>query len=101
MVSVSLPLAPYGLRDLPQWVAWKYVERAGKRTKCPINPRFGWNASSTDPQSWGTFAEAEALYQRSDTIAGVGFVFAADDPFCGLDLDDCLDEHGNVVWGRT
>lgn len=45
---------PHCLRDLLQWVAWKYVERAGTRTKCPINPRFGWNASSkqADRRSW-------------------------------------------------
>ena len=88
------------MAELPQWVCWKYIERAGKTTKCPVNPKHGWNASASDPKTWGTFAEAQAALKRSDTLAGVGFVFTADDPFCGIDLDDCLDEHGNLLWGQ-
>ena len=27
------------LRDRPQWVCWGYIDRDGKATKCPVNPR--------------------------------------------------------------
>ncbi len=30
--------APHRLRERPQWVCWKYIQRAGKATKCPIDP---------------------------------------------------------------
>ncbi len=94
--QVAAEEIPHVLKSIPHWVCWKYVERAGKPTKCPVHPRLGWNASAKDPQSWGTFAEALATCQNSDKLAGIGFVFSDDDPFCGLDLDDCLDESGTA-----
>ena len=88
---------PEALRDRPQWVCWKYITRGGKQTKCPVNPRDGGRASSTDPVTWTTFEEAVGAWRASDRYAGVGFVFAADDPFTGIDLDDCSDENENIV----
>ena len=32
--------------------------------------------------------------------AGIGFVLADSDPFCGIDFDDCLDESNNLIWGE-
>ena len=29
------------LRTIPHWVNWKYIELAGKKTKCRVSPRFG------------------------------------------------------------
>ncbi|MFO0084835.1 MAG: hypothetical protein ACK52L_03010, partial [Pirellula sp.] len=83
---------PSCIRDRNQWVAWKYVERGGKPTKAPINPHNGALASSTDASTWGTFAEAIEACRRNASLAGVGFVFTADDPYCGVDLDDSVDE---------
>ena len=83
---------PSCIRDRNQWVAWKYVERGGKPTKAPINPHNGSLASSTDASTWGTFAEAIEACRRNASLAGVGFVFTADDPYCGVDLDDSIDE---------
>lgn len=65
---------PAELRALRQWVA----ADADKR---PINPHTGQPASVTDPSTWGTLAEAVARGPR------IGFVFTADDPYCGIDLD--------------
>lgn len=87
---VAVEQIPPVLKSIPHWVCWKYIERAGKRTKCPVNAVHGWNASSTDPNSWCTFEAALTAFQKSDTLAGVGFVFSADDPFCGIALDDCI-----------
>ncbi len=83
---------PSCLRERNQWVAWKYVERGGKPTKAPVNPHDGSLASSTDATTWGTFAQAIEACRRNSALAGVGFVFTADDPYCGVDLDDSLDE---------
>ena len=85
---------PDELRAVPQWVAWKYITRKNKLTKCPINPHTGKMASSTDPATWATFEKAMTAFQGNRTLAGVGFVFAESDPYCGIDLDNCLDEDG-------
>lgn len=83
--------APECLRRRTQWVCWKYVLRDGKQTKCPVNPLSGQLADSTDPSTWGTFDQAVDACRRLPELAGVGFVFSADDPYCGIDLDDAIE----------
>lgn len=83
-------IVPAGLRERPQWVLWKYTERGGKRTKMPIAALTGKAASSTDASTWVPFDDAVAATRRFASIAGVGFVFTPDDPFCGIDLDECI-----------
>ena len=94
--------APAALREKPQWVGWKYVDRDGKPTKCPVNPKTGGPADSTDPATWATFDEALTAYQR-DSMMGVGFVFAPDGGFCGVDLDDSVDPATGQLkaWARA
>lgn len=93
---------PACLRERAQWVCWTYVERGGKATKCPISPIRGGNASSTDPATWGTFDQAIAACQTAG-LEGVGFVFGPDDPFAGIDLDNCIDPATGEVkpWARA
>lgn len=89
---------PACLREPPQWVGWKYIVRSGgKRTKCPISPTKGGKASSTDPKSWGVFENALEMLRLSPNIAGLGFVFAKEDPFAGIDLDSCRDPCTGVI----
>jgi putative DNA primase/helicase len=78
---------PAELRKLRQWVGWEYA-RGKKR---PLDPATGEGARTTDPETWGTFSEAAALFEQ------VGFVFNEDDPYCGIDLDDCLDPRTGEV----
>jgi putative DNA primase/helicase len=94
--NLELEKIPQCLRSTPQWVTWKYVERGGKPTKAPINPHNGSLASSTDASTWGAFAEAIDACRRNSALAGVGFVFTADDPYCGVDLDNSIDANGNI-----
>src|SRR5205085_9057807 len=89
------------LQTLPQWVCW-YAKHEGERvTKPPINPRIPVNrslesrfASPTHPATWGTYAQAQRM---SRFYAGIGFMFAYTDPFCGIDLDKCCDPHSGVI----
>jgi primase-polymerase (primpol)-like protein len=76
------------VRNLRQFVCWRYEERAGEVTKVPYSPLTGKRASSTDPATWANYTEAVAAY-REDRYDGIGFVFTKDDPFCGVDLDKC------------
>ncbi len=92
---------PADLKELPQWVAWNCELRGKKdgiarRTKVPIDVRSGGKASSTDPATWTSFEEALAA-ARTRGYDGIGFVFTPEDPYCGIDLDDCLDDHGEPV----
>jgi hypothetical protein len=83
--------APECIRERPQWVAWRYIERHGRQTKAPVNPHTGGLADSTDSSTWGTFQQALDACQQDSDLAGAGFVFTPDDPYCGVDLDDCID----------
>ena len=80
---------PNELKQRPQWVCWKREMRDGKQTKVPYIADTGeCRASSTNPATWRTFEEACRHAARFD---GIGFVFAADDPYCGIDLDHAID----------
>jgi primase-polymerase (primpol)-like protein len=46
-------------------------------------------ASSTDPATWSTFDAALVAASAAD---GIGYVFTADDPYVGIDLDAGLSE---------
>jgi putative DNA primase/helicase len=48
----------------------------------------GYKASSTDAGTWGTY-EAATHATGQCGFDGVGFVFSAEDPYIGVDLDDC------------
>ena len=93
---------PPCLCDSRQWVAWKYIERDGKPTKTPINPHTGGFAKSTDASTWGSFDDALEACSHDNSLSGVGFVFTADDPYCGVDLDDCRDPDSGQLkdWAR-
>jgi putative DNA primase/helicase len=94
--NTKLDHIPLSLRSTPQWVAWRYITRDGKQTKAPVSPHDGSLADSTSGNTWGTFEDAVEACQRDGSLAGVGFVFTADDPYCGVDLDNSIDAEGNI-----
>ncbi|MCX6630818.1 MAG: hypothetical protein NTW28_24645 [Candidatus Solibacter sp.] len=83
---------PEELKRERRWVCWAYEERNGKRTKVPFiagrlfrkdgEPR---RASSRDPRTWRTYADAVANAGRFE---GIGFMLG--DGFSGIDLDRSL-----------
>lgn len=77
------------LRDYLQWVVWKWEKKNGKPTKPPYDPKTGKRASHSDPSTWGTFEQAVKALDRG--FDGIGFVFTGEDPYTGIDLDDCRD----------
>jgi len=87
--SVNFESIPQALKDPPQWVLWREEKRDGRLTKVPYQPG-GSLASSTNPSTWSDFETVRAAFE-SGGFAGIGFVFAEDGPFVGVDLDDCFD----------
>lgn len=86
-----LELFPAELKERDQWVAWRYVERDGKRTKPPVNVHNPARlASSTDPSTWASFADAVAVL-NSGRVEGIGYVLQPGEGLVGFDLDNCRD----------
>lgn len=77
------------LRERDHWVAWRYKWRDDEWTKFPVDASTGGAASSTDPETWTSFANALAYHERDGTDTdGVGFALE-ESIVAGLDLDDC------------
>jgi putative DNA primase/helicase len=80
---------PEELKRLSQWVAWQWKLIGEKWTKVPQDATTGRAASSSDPATWSPFP----------VLAGqIGFMFSEDDPYCGIDLDGCVNpETGEII----
>jgi hypothetical protein len=89
---------PAELKELERWVNWQFVERDGKSTKVPLDPNVGQPASSSDPDTWGSYADALARF-KSDTVDGIGFQLG--DSYIGVDLDDCRDPRTGDIQPRA
>jgi AAA domain len=106
---------PVALQALPQWVLWRGESRVHQQTgqvtgltKIPINPQTLRKASTTDPATWGTFQHCCRVVQctleqwgaenpQIDPDGGLGFVFTAQDPYIGIDLDHCRNPATGVL----
>lgn len=102
---------PSELRARNQWVACKMVPDYDKNLnlkpkpkKVPIDVRTERGAQTDNPKTWSSFDDVIEFIQEwagEDHTHGAeitgpvseypGFVFAADDPYCGVDLDNCRD----------
>lgn len=82
---------PKELAALPQWICWRLEPdpKSEKPRKVPYDPKTGRKASSTNPQTWATLAEAEAARQKY-LFTGVGFVFTEAGGIVGVDIDHCI-----------
>jgi putative DNA primase/helicase len=89
---------PPELQSYRQWVAFKTEpsDKPGKLKKIPINPNSGRYASHNDSATWGTIDKAIARAEQGK-LAGIGFVFSAEDPFFGVDLDECREPTTGAV----
>lgn len=84
---------PIELTERRQWVLWRYDD---KGTKVPLQSN-GTYASTTDSTTWTTFHTALATFRSGGRrFAGIGYVFTADDPYTGIDLDDVVVD-GRIV----
>lgn len=79
---------PQELRQLPQWVCWKYEQREAdkKPTKVPYNPNNGWKAESDNSSTWAPF-ETACTACAAHKFDGIGFMLSPNDPYTFIDLD--------------
>jgi len=93
-LGVEPETVPDQLTGRDRWICWRNQWDSDREewTKVPIEPGNDSYASSTDPDTWASFASALAYHERNDTDTdGLGFVFVSDDLVVGVDLDDCRD----------
>jgi hypothetical protein len=102
---------PDRLKDLDQWVVWKYVWNPDKRRKDgsglkgdwdkpPSNARTGGRASSTDRATWCDFKTALRVYIKGGWD-GIGFVPLPEDLLTITDLDSCRNPGTGVIEARA
>lgn len=110
IIPTQQPLCnpPQELTELRQWVTWKLVTRTARdgrqrQTKVPFL-FSGQPAKSTDPRGywlhyWQALVAVSSsnIRRTSRSLDGVGFVFKEGGGLTGIDLDDCIDEHGRLA----
>src|SRR5258706_16434174 len=82
---------PLQLREVPNWVLWRYIWNGRKWTKVPFRAD-GQRASSTDAKTWCSFDEAVRAYQNG-AFDGIGVVVsgvpdANGKVLAAVDIDD-------------
>lgn len=87
---------PGELKTLTQFVVWRYEHRGGKPTKVPYTPGSNRRASHSDPTTWRPFHQATRAL-KTGRWAGIGYVFAEDDFFCGADFDHVRDPRTGII----
>lgn len=74
----------------PRWVNWRMLKVNGRPTKVPYAVT-GRKASSTDPKTWDTHAEA------IDADDNIGIVFTPARDLLGIDIDHCLSKETGKI----
>jgi primase-polymerase (primpol)-like protein len=77
------------LQEYDHFVVWK---KTAENKKIPFDPNSKSLARTDDPNTWGNLDQAfKAL--KTGNYHGIGFVFAEDDPFTGIDIDHCVSKN--------
>lgn len=85
---------PNELKELKQWVCWKYSTRDGKETKVPCAPETGIPINPlTQLYSYSEVCQYSETH--SNNVSGIGFYFTGEG-ISGIDLDKCIDDAGNI-----
>ena len=94
MRDSSLSAVPKKLKKCRQWVLWRQETRLGKPTKIP----YQVNQRKAQTNQANTWTDYQTVCNHRDGFSGIGFVFSTDDPYCGIDLDHCLEEGKIKAW---
>ena len=91
--TVNVGAIPGELKGLDQWVCWRYEYVVGleEPKKPPVDANTGWKCDPTDSSSWCDFETVVEYHESNTNTDGIGLVLTADDPYGGVDIDDCID----------
>ena len=96
-INDPFPAVPAELKARRQWVCWRAETRDGKPTKIP----YQVNRRTAQTNQADTWTDYQTVCDHLDNFSGIGFVFSEDDPYCGIDFDDCLDAQGELKdWAK-
>jgi hypothetical protein len=98
---------PAELKSRAQWVLWRAEVRDNRSSKVPYCATTGKTARVNDPTTWSKFDTALNAYKKDKQFDGIGYVLTADDPYVGIDLDNCanvvtrnIDTHAQEILKR-
>ena len=82
-------IPPKELRERRQWLNW--TNDNGNKIPKQVNGQYG---KSNDPTTWASY---QSVKRVAGKFSGIAFVISDEDDFCGIDLDNCLDENGKML----
>ena len=82
-------IPPKELRERRQWLNW--TDDNGNKIPKQVNGQYG---KSNDSKTWATY---QSVKRVAGKFSGIAFVISDEDDFCGIDLDNCLDENGKML----
>ena len=86
----------YTMRRLTQWVRLEPTCTDGRGTEVPYWASAKSKASVTERTTWGD-VEVEILASPGH----IEIMFSSDDPFFGVDLDNCIDAGDIAPWAQS
>lgn len=97
ILEVNTLEIPEELKELPQWVLWR-AEWNDKRQQYEKVPYSfgGYRASSTNKDTWTIFDAIHNLYEENNRYDGIGFMLSDNDKYIVLDIDNAIDENGQI-----
>jgi putative DNA primase/helicase len=103
-MSVNYDNIPEEMRSLPQWVCYRLEpNEEGRPIKVPYQSNGGARAASNDPSTWNVFEHCLAVFRKKlrKPYNGIGYIVSSDDPYTLIDLDNCVDDAGNIEdWAK-
>lgn len=99
ILSIHDSHIPNELKSLKNWVLWRavYNEKQQAYSKVPYSVN-GYKASSNKPNTWSDFNSVSDAYLIGDVESdGIGFVLSADNDYICLDIDNAIDEKGQIT----
>lgn len=98
IIEVNALEIPDELIELPQWVLWRaeWDNKQQQYNKVPYS-YAGYRASSTNNDTWTIFDAIHNLYEKNDQYDGIGFMLSDDDNYIVLDIDNAIDETGQIT----
>lgn len=98
ILEVNTLEIPEELKELPQWVLWRaeWDNKKQEYKKVPYS-YAGYKASSTNSDTWTVFDAIYNIYEQNNSYDGIGFMLSNNDNYAVLDIDNVIDENGQII----